>query len=132
MNLDLFEETNFERALGVQWDVKKDNLGFKTVTAAQPATKRGVLSNVFSIYDPFGLAAPVILPAKRIFQLACHKKLDWDEPLPDSLKKEWNTWQEEISRLTKFQIPRWLIGINKVEDVQLHIFAMEANQHMLQ
>ena len=42
-----------ERTLGVLWDVQNDNLGFRTTAKNNPTMRRGVLSTVSSIYDPF-------------------------------------------------------------------------------
>jgi hypothetical protein len=55
-----------ERALGVQWFVETDELGFKIVLRDKPLTRRGILSTISSIYDPIGMAAPILLPGKRI------------------------------------------------------------------
>ena len=55
-----------ERALGVQWFVESDELGFKIVLKDKLLTRRGILSTISSIYDPIGMAAPILLPGKRI------------------------------------------------------------------
>jgi hypothetical protein len=41
-----------ERALGVRWNVTSDTFGYKIVVKERPATRRGILSIVCSIYDP--------------------------------------------------------------------------------
>ena len=63
-----------ERALGVQWFVESDELGFKIVLKDKPLTRRGILSTISSIYDPIGMAAPILLPGKRILQDLCKAK----------------------------------------------------------
>ena len=57
-----------ERALGVQWNVQADTFSFKIASKEKPATRRGILSIVSSIYDPLGFISPCILPAKGIPQ----------------------------------------------------------------
>lgn len=52
-NLD-FDSWSVERALGVQWNISSDQFGFKIVTNDRPATSRGILSIVSSVYDPLG------------------------------------------------------------------------------
>ena len=54
-----------ERALGVKWCVETDTFGIKVDIKFKPPTRRGILSNVSSVYDPLGLATPFVLPAKR-------------------------------------------------------------------
>lgn len=40
------------RALGVQWNVENDSIGFKVKFDEKPQTKRGIVSTVSAIYDP--------------------------------------------------------------------------------
>ena len=44
-------------------------------------TRRSILSVVSSAYDPLGLAAPFVLPAKQLLQDLCRVKLEWDDPI---------------------------------------------------
>ena len=53
-----FKSWSVERALGVQWNISSDKFGFKIVIKDRPATRRGILSIVSSVYDPLGFAAP--------------------------------------------------------------------------
>ncbi|KAJ7988063.1 hypothetical protein DPEC_G00319750 [Dallia pectoralis] len=54
-----------ERALGIQWNVERDCFRFDNTLKDQPATRRGILSTVASIYDPLGFLAPYVLHGKR-------------------------------------------------------------------
>ena len=65
--------TNFptEKALGVNWDIGSDRLGFKLNLDGKPTTRRQMLSMISNIYDPHGLAAPFLLKAKRILKELC-------------------------------------------------------------
>ena len=71
-----------ERTLGVRWNVQADTFRFKIGSKEKPATRRGILSIVSSIYDPLGFASPCILPAKGILQNLCLKGLRWDDQIP--------------------------------------------------
>ena len=42
-------------------------------------TRRGILSLVSSMYDPFGFVSPIVLPAKQVLQRLCQAKHEWDE-----------------------------------------------------
>ena len=53
-----------ERALGMSWLVETDALSFKVIIKEKPCTRRGILSVVSSVYDPLGMAAPFVLPAR--------------------------------------------------------------------
>ena len=68
-----------ERALGVSWLVETDALSFKVIIKEKPCTRRGILLVVSSVYDPLGMAAPFVLPAKLLLQDLCRKGLGWDD-----------------------------------------------------
>ncbi|XP_046548997.1 uncharacterized protein LOC124258978 [Haliotis rubra] len=74
------DDIPMERALGLQWDTKLDCFKYTVDLPEKPFTRRGILSMVSSLYDPLGLVAPVLLPAKRILQDLCKDKdLGWDD-----------------------------------------------------
>ena len=62
------DELPTERALGVQWNVEKDQLCFKLNLKAGDITRLGTLSTLSSFYDPLGLASPFIFRARKILQ----------------------------------------------------------------
>jgi hypothetical protein len=51
-------------------------------------TRREILSFVASVYDPLGLVAPVVLPAKRMLQELWPSGCGWDEELPKEIITE--------------------------------------------
>jgi hypothetical protein len=122
LNLD-HEDMPCQRALGVKWNVTKDNLSFKVNLQEQPNTRRGVLSTIFSIYDIFGFVGPAILPAKRIFQEICRLKCSWDEPLIPEHEIAWKKWINDLPRLTSYSLPRCYRPFEFEDSIcELHIF----------
>ncbi|KAI4884310.1 hypothetical protein NFI96_008914, partial [Prochilodus magdalenae] len=95
-----------ERALGVQWCVQSDSFKFRVVIQNRPLTRRGILSMVSSVYDPLGILAPVILPAKNILQELSRSKVSWDDVVPDNLAQQWFKWVEGIQQLCEFGLDR--------------------------
>ena len=128
-NLD-FNSWSVERALGVQWNISSDTFGFKIVIKDRPATRRGILSTVSSVYDPLGFAAPFILQAKLILQDLCRKKLDWDEEIPEEYLERWRTWLQELPRLEQISVDRCFKpnDLAEITTTQLHHFA-DASQN---
>ena len=128
-NLD-FNSWSVERALGVQWNISSDTFGFKIVIKDRPATRRGILSTVSSVYDPLGFAAPFILQAKLILQDLCRKKLDWDEEISEEYLERWRTWLQELPRLEQLSVDRCFKpnDLAEVATTQLHHFA-DASQN---
>ena len=53
-----------DKALGVKWNVKDDTLGFIIKMNNKPATRRGILAALSSIYDPFDLGALFLLKGR--------------------------------------------------------------------
>ena len=118
-----FDESSIERALGIQWDVKSDVFTFQVALKDKPLTKRGVLSTTAALYDPMGMVSPFVFVAKRIIQECWRRKLDWDEPITDDLKKEWKKWIEELPILSSLKIPRCMkIKSSNVSKYDLHFF----------
>ena len=99
-----FNSWAVERALGVQWNISSDQFGFKIAIKDRPATRRGILSIVSSIYDPLGFAAPFLFQAKLILQDLCRKKLDWDEEIHEEFLKRWQAWLQELPKLEQLAV----------------------------
>ncbi|KAK3743481.1 hypothetical protein QZH41_013096 [Actinostola sp. cb2023] len=91
----------------------------------RPLTRRGILSTVSSIDDPLGLVAPFLLRGKRILQLLYKEGLDWDEPIPDDLRSEWEMWRSKLPLLEQMKIQRCfeLHDFKDRKTVELHHFA---------
>ena len=123
-NVDiLHDDLPYERALGVKWNVEKDCIGFSINLPNNKFTKRGILSTIFSVYDPLFIISPVMIPAKKLFQKACELKLGWDEQLPVDFSRSWNTWLEHVKLLQSYEIPRCYHSFEtNIKSVQLHIF----------
>lgn len=77
--------------------IETDSFGFKIQLLDKSLTRRGILSMVSSLYDPLGMVAPVILPAKQILQELSRLKLGWDEKIPESLKQKWSSWLRDLN-----------------------------------
>ena len=114
-----------ERALGLIWNAETDKFCYEfNESKNRVPTRRGILSDIFSIYDPFFIAAPVIVPAKSIFQRTCTLKLNWDDPLPKDLEDSWKCWLKEIKSLENFEIDRCFSkDICSYDRVELHLFS---------
>ena len=120
-----FAEPHLERALGVQWNVASDQFAFKISVKDKPATRRGILSVVSSVYDPLGFAAPFILQAKLILQDLCRKKLHWDDEIPEEDQQRWQTWLRELPKLEELAIDRCFkpTNLGEITSSQLHHFS---------
>lgn len=85
--LDLvFKDVTLERALGIHWHIESDTFKFRVYPKDQPATQRGILSTVASLYDPLGFVAPFLLTGKMVLQEMCRHGTGWDDPLHSELQ----------------------------------------------
>ena len=124
VSLDL-EELPVERALGVEWNVEKDTFEFRVIRRKRVFTRRGILSDVSSLYDPMGFAAPFVLPAKRLLQQLCKDKVGWDEEIPQEVLDAWERWLNDLPKLVKISVPRCFKPSYdaQLRCIQLHHFA---------
>ena len=125
INLD-YDCLPIERALGVEWCIQSDTLGFRIAVNDKPLTRRGILSVVSSIFDPLGLVAPFSLPAKLILQeLVRDKKLGWDDEIPENLRVKWLSWRSELPLLEKLKIERCVKppAFGEVVCREVHVFS---------
>jgi len=109
--------------LGLQWLPNKDCFSYRIKTTENIVhTKRSVLQNISSIYDPCGFLAPVVFFAKEFIQQLWLSGLTWDTPLPDELGKTWNNFLLDLPKLEMITFDRSLLISNAV-DIQLHGFS---------
>ena len=107
--------------LGLKWNKKQDLISVNFLPAKETAetTKRGILRGMARIYDPLGIAAPVLLKAKTLYRQACEDNLPWDKQLPESLAKQWIKWQRQLPE--SISVPR-CVSMKAVKDIKLHGF----------
>ena len=101
---------------------EKDKISVvKPITKEKQPTKRNILSEPASVYDPIGLISPTHLIGKILYREVCKLKIPWDETVTSSIKQKWDKWKLDIE--TKIEIPR-SISLKKesVTMVDLHLF----------
>lgn len=99
-------EVLVQRTLGVSWNLITDMFTFQLSSETKPFTRRGVLSTVNGLYDPFGFAAPVIVPGKALITELTTESHDWDAPLPLEKLGPWQQWKDSLQKLQHLQISR--------------------------
>lgn len=86
-----------------------------------------------SIYDPLGLAVPVLLEGKLLLQQLVllgkksykEKPLASDDPLPETLLTQWQRWRNSIPHLENVSVPRCYhpAGFGKTVRREIHAFS---------
>ena len=95
------------KILGLIWNLDQNTIQIQGVNIPKPSvhelpnnTKRQVLKNVASIFDPLGLLCPITLHAKLFILELWKRKLDWDEIFPKELNDKWIKIREEILNIS--------------------------------
>ena len=120
---DLPETLPEEKVLGIFWNTHSDTITLQVPSLDVPATKRGILKQVASIFDPLGLAAPFLLVAKVLVQRLWTLRLEWDTPVTGAELEVWKCWKAELKELKWMQVHRcYEDDCDPAVDRQLHVF----------
>ena len=116
------------KTLGVVWDTVADVVSVRLEIPERPFTRRGVLATVNTIFDPLGIAAPVILGGRQFQRklLTAHpvkQPADWDEPLSEQYAAEWQQWKDEVMSVPSLDVSRCLCPYLNPAAIEMHCFA---------
>ncbi|XP_028407540.1 uncharacterized protein LOC114530158 [Dendronephthya gigantea] len=119
----LDQEKNPTKFLGHNWDKRADTLEIPIAPAnvEEPVTKRQILKELSSVYDPLGIISPVMVEGKRIYREACDEKVGWNGEVSSIIAKDWLKWRRQLRNV---RIPRSIArSVRKVKAIHLHLFA---------
>ena len=101
-----------QRSLGMCWSITGDYFTYSHIDQGKPYTKRGILSELNSYFDPMGLISPVLLVGKFLLRELTRKagpgtlSIGWDDPLPTELREKWEMWRNDLKFISQVKIPR--------------------------
>lgn len=95
--------------LGIIWDVNQDHLKYPAVllSSKPELTKRELLAEICSIFDPLGWVQPLVVPAKILMQSLWTLQLNWNDAVPEELLDKWQLIRSSLNQISEFTIPRW-------------------------
>ena len=105
------EDQGTMKILGLTWVIESDRICLnrqKQNYKTSNITKREVLKQISSVYDPLGLFSPVTLQGKMFLQALWNKKLSWDDPLPTHDEIKWLKIDKDLKKLSDCEIPRYI------------------------
>ena len=109
VNLEL-EQLPTQSALGIRGKIEDDTFVWEiseklmSAKSKKPVTRRGIVSVVYSLYDPLGFIAPFIMKAKLILQMFSRTKIGWDEPLEENDNVQWTRWLDDFGNLKEVTV----------------------------
>jgi len=119
--------------LGLMWRRDKDTLFIqqqvKEPKELDKVTKRYILSQTQSIFDPIGFTCPATIVPKLMLQKLWSKKISWDEEVDEDTQLSFRKWQHESNNLNEIKLPRWLnTQWDGLQHRSLHVFC-DASSH---
>ncbi|XP_075157775.1 uncharacterized protein LOC142231042 [Haematobia irritans] len=121
VNLD-FENASI-KALGLIWSPASDQFCLRAnLQPVSVITKRSVISDVARIYDPLGIAGPVVVAAKIFIQQLWEDQISWDDELPEDRKTKWHAFRNALNMLDNTHIPRHVFDGQTAKHIQMHVF----------
>ena len=149
--------TKREKILGITWEPEPDqflfevklnfspkcgkietgsNLTSQNLEQAMPQsfTRKLLLRQVATIYDPLGLIAPVTLRGKLLMRHLVTKALsfngaaNWDEPVPAHCRNDWIAFFKDLFNVEDLRFPRCLRPPDAIGDPALVVFS-DASLH---
>ncbi|UYV68826.1 hypothetical protein LAZ67_6001081 [Cordylochernes scorpioides] len=110
--------------LGIQWDPSYDTLNISCKSGpADIKSKRQIVSAIARIYDPCGWLSPTTVVLKLLLQEIWKLKCGWDEDIPASIQRKWNTFEREMKHFQQISIPRYIFQRNLlISNMQMHGF----------
>ncbi|GFS67294.1 integrase catalytic domain-containing protein [Trichonephila clavipes] len=119
---------NGTKVLVLSWNTNEDYLTTDTKSllkfvSLDKNTIRFILQAAGKIFDPLRLISPFTARMKCFLQDLCKEEIQWDDPLPTHIEKEWTKWCEEQPHLRNLKILRLVLDSFLLEDdVELHSF----------
>lgn len=101
------EDDHTVKILGLVWSADSDCFSYLVNSEKIPATKRLILSKLARIYDPPGWLTPIAFTAKLFVQRLWAGHSDWDEPAPQEIGQDWDTFQTQLDHVERLSIPRF-------------------------
>ncbi|EYB96025.1 hypothetical protein Y032_0154g2997 [Ancylostoma ceylanicum] len=110
------------KLLGVSYDVNQDSFHVKTrFRNMNTITKRDIVSQINSVYDPIGLAGPLIVNLKSLMREVFDQKIDWKTPLKRSVCDRWNKLCDQVNN-ANISVPRSIPQL-RGDKMRLWVFA---------
>lgn len=129
LEVDLDFENASTKVLGLTWMPRSDMFALKVnIREGLKLTKRSVTSDVARIFDPLGIAGPVVVAAKIFIQKLWQLQISWDEQLPTSMNSYWSTFRTNLKTLNNTHTKRHMFDGQKPNITEIHTFVDASEQ----
>ena len=118
-------EQDYTKTLGLEWNTTTDmfHITISKLPPSEAMTKRILISDIAKVFDVFGWFAPATIGMKILPQRVWEQRVDWDDPVPETIQKTWHQWRSELPSLVHKGMPRCYFPKNvQVVSLQIHGF----------
>ena len=92
-------KVNETKFLGMLWYKEQDTIAVNFRWSEELSTKQISLCTIAKVFDPLGIASPVMLAEKNPFCDICDKKIAWDSIILIDLRKRWKKWLKNLPQI---------------------------------
>lgn len=112
------------KTLGLSWHPAEDvfRYEYSPKIVNTEISKRQVLADIATVFDPLGLINPVIVAAKIFMQHLWRLNLDWDAALPEPYNSHWVKFRGQLSSVKKLIFSRFVFAPGGIK-AELHGFS---------
>ncbi|XP_076295214.1 uncharacterized protein LOC143216229 [Lasioglossum baleicum] len=114
------------KVLGIRWIPSDDTFYFdlqKLAVRKEKMSKRELLSEIATLFDPLGWLSPIVVRAKILMQQQWLERISWDDCVSDDTRETWNLFCMDWRALTAMRVPRWIQYAPDSLEIQLHGFS---------
>lgn len=117
-----------QMVLGLEWNTDRMELSVRTprlpLTGCEVITKRNVLREMATVYDPLGWVSPVVLMARLFLRRVWQGEYTWEKPLAAELAEEWRALRNVLNAVSSLALPHayGFGGIEGADAFELHAF----------
>ena len=137
MAMKMLEGDSKEKVFGLEWKHKVDKFWYKVkvdlsnikneeddLKLTRPLlTERAILSQIARICDPIEFSAAFLIRAKIGIQELWMMGQDWDQELPEEIRRKWSEFFKEHEHLNAVEFPRCLTPLSAIGTPVLCVFA---------
>ena len=104
------------KVLGYHYSPLKDLLSFRNISLdLNSSTKREIVSQISSLFDPLGIITPITINLKFFIRKLHLGKYSWDETLPNELLSEYKSLGKQVNSCRSLCFPRMAFSSQKIK-----------------
>ena len=116
-----------EKILGYKYNTKNDCMYLSSSEVNKNVTtKRGILSQISSLYDPLSVFLPVTIRGRILMRDLWENKYDWDQEVSPEFIKTWLILANDLCKLSSISFPRFTLRDDR--KFELYVFC-DASQN---